>query len=305
MADFLLCLSPLATWHDAVGSLSDFVEVVRRQRGALVMGVVNVTPDSFYDGGRYADAEAAQQQVDKLIEEGADIIDIGAESTRPGAVPVPAPEQLKRAEPAIRRAAARGAWVSIDTQSPEVARYAVEWGATMINDVSCLNNPDLAQVAASTDTDLIIMHSRGSMTEMPGFSRYPQAAYEDVVDDVAREWKHARERAETEGVLRNKIWFDPGLGFHKSAAHSIELLARLDEFRDMGAKIAVGPSRKSFVGSFDGAKAEQRLGGTIAACLRAVDAGSVLLRVHDVQAVRQALLAHRAFSPRSRGAHHA
>lgn len=280
-----------------MGTLAEFVEVVCKERGAALMAVLNVTPDSFFAASRAETARAASARIDALLAEGADVIDVGAESTRPGASPVPAEEQLRRALPAIRYAVSRGALVSVDTTLPDVARAALEAGARVVNDVSCLGQDELARVVAEADADLVLMHSRGSMTTMLGFGCYPEEDYEDVVADVGREWKQAAVRAEAEGLLRGRIWFDPGLGFHKSAEHSIELLRRLAEFGALGAPLCVGVSRKSFIAAVDGAPPEVRLGGTIAACLRAVDAGARLLRVHDVQAVRQAIALDRVLEP--------
>jgi dihydropteroate synthase len=266
------------------------------------MGVLNVTPDSFSDGGLYLDGPSAKRRVDELLSAGADIVDIGGESTRPGAPAVPPGEQITRIEQALVYAAReRRALVSVDTASPEVAAYALSHGAAIVNDVSCLADDELARVVADRDASLVLMHARGSMTEMRGFSDAPGDAYGDVVDDVTREWTRSRDRAVRAGLDAREIVFDPGLGYMKNAAHSVELLRRLGEFRSLGAPILVGPSRKSFIAktaSFDAAPAD-RLGGTIASCLAAVDRGAAILRVHDVLAVRQGLELHRAIG----GAH--
>ncbi len=254
------------------------------------MGILNVTPDSFFDGGRHEGASASCARVDALLAEGADFIDIGGESTRPGAPAVPAAVQIERIEPALRHALARGATVSVDTAAPEVAEHVLRLGAQIINDVSCLANPELARVTAAYRATLILMHARGSMTEMPGFSQYPEHGYQDVVEDVRREWRRGRDRAITAGLARDQIWFDPGLGFNKNAKHSLALLARLDEFSSEGVPIVLGASRKSFIADVDGASPADRLGGSIAACLLATNLGASVLRVHDVQITRQALL---------------
>ncbi len=262
------------------------------------MGVLNLTPDSFYDGGRYPSAEAAMQRVDELVRDGADIIDIGGESTRPGAEPVPAAEQIARIEAAVRHAVALDrALVSIDTADPEVAEAMLGLGAHLVNDVSCLADPDLARVASRYHAGLVIMHSRGPMRDMRGFSDYPDAAYDDVVADVLREWRAARDRAVQAGMPACDILLDPGLGFAKNAAQSYALLERLTELGDAGAPIVVGPSRKSFIAARDPSPPDQRLGGTIAACLLAVQRGASVLRVHDVRDVRQALSVARAATP--------
>jgi dihydropteroate synthase len=266
------------------------------------MGVLNVTPDSFSDGGHYLDAPSAKRHVDELLSAGADIIDIGGESTRPGAPHVSAAEQIARIEHALVHAVReRHALVSVDTSSPEVARYAFSHGATIVNDVSCLADDELARVVADAGGLLVLMHARGSMTEMRGFSDAPGDAYGDIVADVEREWLLARDRASRQGLDPRDIVFDPGLGYMKNAAHSLELLRRLAEFARLGAPILVGPSRKSFISkaSTQDATPAERIGGTIAACLAAVDRGAEILRVHDVFAVRQALDIHRAIG----GAH--
>lgn len=254
------------------------------------MGILNLTPDSFYDGGRYTSESAAAARIDGLIAEGADIIDIGGESTRPRSEPVPASEQIARIHFAVSYAVARGSvLVSVDTTQPAVAEHALELGAHFVNDVSCLADADLARVAARFGASLVLMHARGSMSAMQGYSAYPDSGYADVVEDVRREWRAARDRAITAGLSRDQVLFDPGIGYNKGARHSFELLARLAEFQNEGVPIVVGPSRKSFIASLDGTSNEDRLGGTIAACLSSVARGAAVLRVHDVKEVKQAL----------------
>lgn len=252
------------------------------------MGVLNVTPDSFFDGGRYDAASRAAQRIDQLLAEGADVLDLGAESTRPGAPAIPAEEQITRLEPALRHAVGQGALVSVDTTSPEVARFALGLGAHLINDVSCLADVALARVCAEHGSPLILMHARGPAASMAGFSVYPDSGYQDVVSDVRREWRAARERAVAAGMAADDVYFDPGLGFAKNANQSYALLARLAEFRNEGV-IVVGPSRKSFIAAVDGTPPEQRLGGSVAACVLAAARGAAIVRVHDVREVRQAL----------------
>jgi dihydropteroate synthase len=277
--------------------VSDRLKTIVTERGAVVMAVLNVTPDSFYDGGSYADGRA-MDRVAELIEEGADIIDIGGESTRPGACSVAAAEQIRRIEPAVRSAVRDGrVLVSVDTASPKVAARMLDLGAHIVNDVSCLADLELARVAARHRAALVLMHSRGSMDQMEGFSLYPEAGYDDVVADVRREWCTARDRAVGAGMSSGDIWFDPGFGFNKSARHSLELLRRFDEFHSLSAWKVTGPSRKSFIGSVDGSPPEGRLGGTIAACLLGVQRGANVVRVHDVRPVRQALALARAVTP--------
>jgi dihydropteroate synthase len=263
------------------------------------MGVLNATPDSFYDGGLYHDAARAAARIDELCREGADLIDIGGESTRPGAPAIAAAEQLARIEPALRHAVARGLLVSVDTTHPAVARRALELGAQIVNDVSCLADAELAQVTARAQGVLILMHSRGPAASMKGFSEYPDDGYADVVDDVRREWRAARERALSAGMPQSDVFFDPGIGFGKNAAQSYALLASLARFRPE-APIVVGPSRKSFLAAVDGAPPAERLGGTVAACLGAAARGACILRVHDVRAVRQALSVTRVIERETR-----
>lgn len=265
----------------------------------LLMGVVNATPDSFYREGRSETHAAARARIDQLVVEGAQIADIGGESSRPGAAPVADDEQLARIEPAVRYALATGKLqVSVDTTNPRVAARMLEIGAEYVNDVSCLRDTELARVTARSGKILILMHSRGGLGAMSGFSEYPEDAYTDVVEDVKREWCEARDRAVAAGLAANKIWFDPGIGFAKSSRHSLELLRRLDEFRDLGVPIVVGASRKSFICAVDDAPPAARLGGTLAACLWSAARGASVLRVHDVREVRQALALTRELTAR-------
>ena len=276
-----------------MGTVNDRVTAIRRERGVALMGIVNTTPDSFFDGGRHAAPEAARQHVDELLAAGAALLDIGGEPTRPGAAPVPAEEQWRRIEPALDHALARGALVSVDTTLPAVAELALARGAHIINDVSCLSDPALAAVVARSGAVLLLMHSRGGMQHMAGFSTYPDEAYGDPVADVRREWDAARRRAVEQGITADRVWFDPGLGFHKNARQSFELLARIDELLEPGVLSVVGASRKSFLGAGDRSPPERRLGGTVAACLHAAQRGVAILRVHDVHEVAQALRVQR------------
>jgi dihydropteroate synthase len=277
-----------------VGRPEIIVEQALRERGAALMGVLNLTPDSFYDGGRYLAPKAAHERVDELVAQGADILDIGGESTRPRSNPIPAEEQIARISEALEYALRSGVLVSVDTSHPAVAAHALRAGAHLINDVTCLRNPELAGVVGEFGASLIVMHARGSMQDMPGFSAYPDAGYPNLVEDVRREWRHARDQAIRAGVPAERIWFDPGIGYNKNARHSFELLARLDEFRSEGVPIVVGASRKSFIASVDESQPEERLGGSIAASLSAVAHGASVLRVHDVRELRQALAVTRA-----------
>ncbi len=258
------------------------------------MGVLNVTPDSFYDGGRYSNAESIAERVVELLREGADIIDVGGESTRPRAEPVPAAEQIARVEGAVRAAVESGALVSIDTGSPEVAERALSLGASIVNDVTCLADPELAAVSARFGAVLIVMHSRGPMQRMAGFSQYAEDGYGDVVGDVLGEWRSARDRAVAAGMPEGQVWLDPGIGFAKSARQSYALLTGLSRLCGEGVPVVVGASRKSFLSAADEAPPEKRLAGSLAAGLSAASRGASVLRVHDVGDMRQALAVERA-----------
>jgi len=277
-----------------VGGVIDAIDRARRERGSALMGVLNVTPDSFFDGGRYTTVPTAEARVRSLLAAGADLIDIGAESSRPGASPVDAAEQIRRLEPALRLARSLGVWISVDTTSPCVAERALALGAHVVNDVSCLADPDLAAVTARAGAALVVMHTRGPLGSMAGYSEYPADGYRDVVAEVIEEWRDARDRATRAGMPVDRVLFDPGLGFAKNAAQSFELLRRLPELVATGARVVLGPGRKSFIAAVDGSAPEDRLGGTIAASLLAADRGVSVLRVHDVAVVRQALEVARA-----------
>jgi dihydropteroate synthase len=263
----------------------------RAARGVALMGICNVTPDSFSDGGRYLAPEAARQRVDQLIAEGVDVVDVGGESTRPGALPVAAREQITRVIDVVRYAAQRGACVSVDTANAEVAAACLDAGASAVNDVSCMRDCALADVVGTAGAALILMHARGTPEQMHDFSRYPQGAYGDIVQDVCAEWESAAQRAISHGVARAAMVMDPGLGFAKNARHSAELLARLHEIvATVGVPVAVGASRKSFLTLVDAAATPaDRLGASVAAALHAARTGAAVLRIHDVRATRQAL----------------
>jgi len=260
------------------------------------MGVCNRTPDSFSDGALYLDDDSADAHVRRLVAEGAEIVDIGAESTRPGAEVVDAAEQIRRIGSSIRKACALGVLVSIDTTSPAVAAWALGEGASIVNTVSLDPAEELGALAARSGAALVLTHARGSMTTMQGFSVYDDAAYGDVVADVAREWTTAADRALAMGLSREDLLLDPGLGFTKNARHSVELCRRLGELCALGFPVLVGPSRKSFLARIAAkdesstlAPPNERLGGTIAAVLACVRRGAAVVRVHDVQATVQAL----------------
>lgn len=255
--------------------------------GPFLMGIVNATPDSFSDGGRFLDPEAAVAHAFRLAEEGADLVDLGGESTRPGAPAVPVEEELRRVVPVVARLRARGFAlpISVDTTKAEVARAALAAGADLVNDVQGLADPALAAVVAAAGAPAVVMHTRGTPADMAG-----RAVYGDVVREVATELQAAVARAEAAGVQRDRIILDPGIGFAKTPEHGLELLARLEELRALGFPLLVGPSRKSFIGKVTGAPVGDRLPGTLAAVTACVLAGVEFLRVHDVAPARQAAL---------------
>ncbi|NUO49685.1 MAG: dihydropteroate synthase, partial [Polyangiaceae bacterium] len=250
---------------------------------------------SFSDGGRFLDDASALAAAELMLADGAVIIDVGAESTRPNAPAIPAAEQIARIGSIVERLVERGALVSIDTTDPEVAAFAVGQGATLINCVDLRAAGPLAAVASRAGVMRALMHSRGSMTTMAGFSRADERAYEDVDRDDAREWTAAKDVAVARGLPETDVILDPGLGFHKSARHSLELCARLEELVGLGHPVLVGSSRKSFLAVVTTAPGRDlpppdgRLGGTIASCLVCAEKGAAILRVHDVAEVRQAL----------------
>lgn len=266
--------------------------LLERRESVILMGILNRTPDSFSDGGRYLDDDHAIARVEAMAAEGAAIIDVGAESTRPGSRAISAGEQIARLGGVIRAAARRGVLVSIDTTLPEVAAYALDEGASIVNSVSLAPSGELGALCAARGASLVLMHSRGAMTDMPGFSQYAEDAYGDVVADVAREWSRAAGRALERGLAKQDVILDPGFGFFKNARQSLTLLARLDELCALGHPVLAGASRKSFVAraaSAEGAPPDQRLGGSLAAAIACAQKGAAILRTHDVRETRQAI----------------
>ncbi len=274
------------------------------KRGVLILGICNVTPDSFSDGGEHFSARDACDRVDELVDEGADMIDVGGESSRPGATPVSPKQQLERVLEVVRYAARRVP-VSIDTTNPEVADACLEAGACAINDVSCARDAELARVAARRQAAYFLMHSRGPQETMLGFSAYPDDAYGDVVVDVLGESSEAALRVREAGVTDDDLVLDPGLGFAKNARQSAEILRRMPEIVSASSvPVLVGVSRKSFLKTWDeSAEPKDRLGASIASALFAMRAGVKLVRVHDVRATRQALATfHALHVPMEHGA---
>jgi len=266
----------------------------------IVMGILNVTPDSFWDGGLHASPDLAVAKAHDLAARGADIIDIGGESTRPGSGAVSADEEIRRIGPVVERLVDElDIPLSIDTRKARVARTMLELGAHMVNDISGLTyDPDMAKVVREFDVPVVIMHMRGTPEDMQSHTDY-----EDVVVDVRRELLERVAWAESQGIRSANIIVDPGIGFAKTADQCIEILARLEEFSEIGHPILVGPSRKSFIGKTIGLEPEDRLEPTIAACVVAVMKGADVVRVHDVGEVVRALrLVHVIRSAESRDA---
>jgi dihydropteroate synthase len=249
------------------------------------MGIVNVTPDSFSDGGLFLDADAAVAHGRELVAEGADILDIGGESTRPRADPVHADEEIRRVVPVIEALTDAGARISIDTMKAAVAQRALEAGATVVNDVSALRfDPDLAAVTADAGATCVLMHMLGEPRTMQDD---PQ--YDEVVSDVKSFLERRLAYATGEGIPEERIWLDPGIGFGKTLEHNLELIARLDEIVAIGRPVVFGASRKSFLGKLTGRLVDERLAGTIAANIIAHERGARVFRVHDVAPTVDAL----------------
>jgi dihydropteroate synthase len=249
-----------------------------------LMGVVNVTPDSFSDGGLYLDAGAAISHGEELAGDGAEILDVGGESTRPGAEEVSTEEEVARVVPVVRELAGV-ATVSIDTSKLAVAEAALDAGATIVNDVTALRaSPEIAALCAERGAGLVLMHMQGdprTMQENP--------TYGDVVDDVRAFLAERLEAAIAAGVEEERVWLDPGIGFGKTLEHNLELLRRLGELRGLGRPLVVGTSRKSFIGKIDGSPVGERLGGTVGSSVLAMAEGADVLRVHDVAELAQAV----------------
>jgi dihydropteroate synthase len=251
----------------------------------VVMGVVNVTPDSFSDGGRWLDPQKAIAHARRLVADGAGILDIGGESTRPGADPVAADEQLRRILPVFEGLQGVDARLSIDTTKAQVARAAIEAGADIVNDVTALrDDPDLAGLCAERGVNVCLMHMLGEPRTMQD-----DPHYDDVVDDIKAFLTERLEHAVSAGIAEDKVWLDPGIGFGKTVDHNLALLGRLDELVAIGCPIVVGTSRKGFIGRISGVEIEGRVPGTIATNVIALGNGARVFRVHDVAAVAQAL----------------
>jgi dihydropteroate synthase len=259
----------------------------------ILMGIVNVTPDSFSDGGRFDDAGRAIEHALRLVAETADLIDIGGESTRPGAAPVPADEQIRRVVPVIEGIRRRSdVPLTVDTTLAEVARAALDAGADAVNDVSaCMDDDSMPDLLAHRSCGVILMHRRRRPEQESYSDRYIRPpAYDDVVIEVAAFLRERVRACEEQGIDPACVVVDPGLGFGKNVEQNFELIARIDEFTALGRPVLIGASRKSFVGAAGGEeRPDQRLAGSIAAAVSAWTSGVHLFRVHDVTAHRQAL----------------
>jgi dihydropteroate synthase len=253
------------------------------------MGIVTVTPDSFSDGGRFLDPAYAIEHANRLVEEGADILDIGGESTRPGADPVPVEEELARVLPVLRAVRDLPVPISVDTLKPEVMRAVLAEGASMINDVNALRAPGALDAAKGSRCGLCLMHMQGEPRTM-------QAAphYEDVVAEVRAFLAQRIAACEAAGIARERLVIDPGFGFGKSVRHNLTLLRGLQALRELGIPVLAGLSRKSTLGTITGRGSEDRLAASLAAALLAVERGASIVRVHDVAATRDVLLILRA-----------
>jgi dihydropteroate synthase len=260
-----------------------------------VMGIVNVTPDSFSDGGQFLDPDSAVEHGLQLAEEGAAILDVGGASTRPGADPVPLDQELARAVPVVERLARAGQRVSIDTTKREVAEAALEAGATLVNDVSAFRfAPEIAGLVADAGAGCCLVHMRGDPRTMQS-----KARYDDVVSEVKEFLEERLQAAVDAGIAEERVWLDPGIGFGKNVEHNLELLRRLDEIVAIGRPVVIGTSRKSFLGKLAGGREpDERLPGTIATNVLALERGASVFRVHDVAPIADALaIATATFGP--------
>jgi dihydropteroate synthase len=243
------------------------------------MGILNVTPDSFSDSGKWIDPDRAARHARKMVREGADIIDVGGESTRPGAQPVPTAEELRRVLPVIKRLTRNGILVSVDTSKAAVAEAAFQAGAKILNDVTALRGDRrMARVAAQAGVAVILMHRKGTARTMQ-----KKPVYRDVVAEILVFFRKILKIALRSGIRRDRILLDPGIGFGKSLEHNLEILRRLGEFHSPGLPVVIGTSRKSFIGDALGRGVGDRLNGTAATVAAAILRGANVIRVHDVR----------------------
>lgn len=250
----------------------------------VIMGVVNITPDSFYDGGRHFKADSAIKHALQLLEEGADILDLGGQSTRPGSQPVSPEEELGRVLPVLTALRSQSdAWISIDTYRGAVAEACLEAGADMVNDVSSFRmDPRMPAVAASHAVPVVCMHFLESLHPMPA-----NPHYDDLFEDILQFFHETLRAADAAGLPRDRVVVDPGIGFGKNLEHNLQIIRGLSFLQPLGCPILAGPSRKSFIGKITGLPAEERLEGTAAAAAVCVQQGAHILRVHDVRFMRR------------------
>nr|WP_303652820.1 dihydropteroate synthase [Paludisphaera mucosa] len=248
------------------------------------MGIVNVTPDSFSDGGRWATADAAVEHGLRLLQDGADILDVGGESTRPGAAIVPVAEEIRRLAPVIERLADAHAPISVDTMKPEVARMAIRAGACIINDVSGLRDPEMAEVAAETGAAVVLMHMQGTPQTMQDAPHY-----DDVVEEVLGYLAERVHWCQSMGIARARIAIDPGIGFGKTYEHNLALLRNLRRFETLDCVVVLGVSRKGLLKTMTGRGMDQRLTSSVVCSLAGCTLGASVVRVHDVGPMADAI----------------
>lgn len=258
---------------------------------ALIMGIVNITPDSFSDGGLYISPDQAVSHAVSLVGEGADILDIGGESTRPGSTPVSVSEELRRVIPVIRELAGMNIPVSVDTSKPEVMQAAIDAGAAMINDINALRAPGALDVAVSAEVAVCLMHMHTGY-----HAGQAEPRYDNVVTEVRCFLQERIDTVQAEGIPKERLVIDPGFGFGKKPEHNLQLLRQLGCFADMGVPVLAGLSRKSMLGYITGNAVGERVYASIAAALLAVSKGARIVRVHDVRSTREALAVYDAMS---------
>lgn len=257
--------------------------------GPYIMGIINVTPDSFSDHGLYATTDKALELAERLIEEGADILDIGGESTRPGSLGTTLEEELRRVIPVVEILSQKNIPISVDTSKPEVMQAAISAGASIINDVNALQAPGAIEIAARSKATICLMHMQGNPRSMQNSPHYV-----DVVSEVKGFLQHRIDIAISSGIPYHRLIIDPGFGFGKTLKHNLELLRHLDQFVQMNVPVLVGLSRKSMLGTITGNNVDNRVHASVAAALFAVIKGAKILRVHDVKATKDAIMIHNA-----------